>query len=131
MTFSVYCFKDDDGSVPFIEWTETLETIQLSKLNQKLDALNINGESLRPQVLTDTDEPGIFKIRVHGNVQLRPLLCRTPDGTGYVFLVGAKEIQGKLKPKDVLATAVEYKKKLYQDFKSRTDEHERYIKKVK
>jgi hypothetical protein len=103
-----------------------LEVIQRSKLNQKLDALNLNGETLRPYVLTDTDEPGIYKIRVRGNVELRPLLCRTPDNSGYVFLIGAKEVQGKLKPKDALENAVKYKAKLYADFESRSAKHERY-----
>lgn len=126
MTFPIYCYKDENETIPFKEWSESLEVIQRSKLNAKLDALNLNGESLRPQVLTDTDKPGIYKIRVKGNVQLRPLLCRTPDNSGYVFLIGAKEVQWVLKPKDVLETAVKYKEKLYADFETRSVKHERY-----
>lgn len=126
MSFPVYCYVDENETIPFKEWSKSLQSIQLSKLNAKLDALYLNGEALRPQVLTDTDETGIYKMRVKGNVQLRPLLCRTPDNTGYVFLVGAKEVQNKLKPKDALKNAVEYKKKLYEDFVSRSIKHERY-----
>jgi hypothetical protein len=126
MPFNIYCYKDEDGSVPFKDWYENLQKVQLSKLNSKLDALNLNGETLRPHVLTDTDEPGIFKVRVKGNVQLRPLLCRTPDQTGYVFLVGAKEVQSKLSPKEILEKAVKYKNKVYANFDARTIKHERY-----
>ncbi len=126
MPFQIYNYVDDDETVPFKLWSDGLEKTQKAKLNSKLDALYMHGEILRPEVLANTDIPSIFKLRVKGNVQLRPLLCREPNGSGYVFLVGAKEIGGKLHPKDILDKAEKYKNKLLADFATRSTKHERY-----
>lgn len=126
MPYKIYNYVDDDGTIPFKLWSEKLEKKELAKLNSKLDSLHTNGEVLRPEVLANTDIAGIFKLRVKGNVQLRPLLCREPNGAGYVFLVGAKEIGGKLHPKDILLKAQNNKNKLLADFANRSKKHDRY-----
>lgn len=77
----------------------------------------MNGDALIPNTLSPTDEPGILKIRVHGKVQLRPLLCRGPvyPDTEYTLLAGAKEIGSVLKPNGVLALSVVRKQDVIQE----------------
>lgn len=98
-----------------------------AKLNLKLDMLRMHGDTLFPQLLTGTDTPGILKLRVKGNVQLRPMLCKGPLAVEkeYTLLVGATEVGGKLKPKGVDATAAKRKQEVAADPKNRRIEHER------
>lgn len=126
MPYKILCYKHTNETIPFEEWSDKLQNTQKAKLHMKLDILSRVGEELRPTTLTDTNVPGIFKIRVQGNVKLRPLLCRNLDGSGYVFLVGAKEVGGELKPKGILDKAVNYKDKLLQNFELRSTTYERY-----
>lgn len=76
------------------EWTLGLQKIQRAKLNAKLDMLELHGSELFPHVLTDTPTSGIQKLRVKGNVHLRPMLCKGPvnNEKEFTLLIGATEI---------------------------------------
>ena len=60
--------------------------------------LEKEGSNLFPQMLCGTETPGILKLRVKGNVQLRPMLCRGPIEIDkeFTLLLGACEVGGKL-----------------------------------
>ena len=77
-----------------------LQKVERAKLNAKLDMLAKLGSALLPQVLTGTDTAGILKLRVKGNVQLRPMLCMGPinNETEFTLLIGAKERDSRLIP---------------------------------
>lgn len=102
MPFELYDYVDAAGVNVIAEWTKGLQKKERGKLVSKLDLLREHGSELFPQMLTGTDTPGILKLRVHGNVQLRPLLCDGPIEIGkeFTLLLGAKEVGSKLVPAD-------------------------------
>lgn len=102
MPFELYDYVDAAGVNVIAEWTKGLQKKERGKLVSKLDLLREHGSELFPQMLTGTDTAGIMKLRVHGNVQLRPLLCDGPIEVGkeFTLLLGAKEVGSKLVPTD-------------------------------
>lgn len=108
MRFKIFDFVNKKGVNEFKEWSENLQKSQRAKLNEKIDKLALYGDELMPQLLTDSGENGIKKLRITvQNVQLRPLLCNGPinNETEYTFLMGAKEIGGEWEPKNARETA--------------------------
>lgn len=125
MAFEIYDYVDAAGHNLIAEWSKEQQKVQRAKLNAKIDMLNLYGEELFPEVLTDSPIRGIRKIRVKGNVQLRPLLCRGPHGdTEYTLLMGAKEVGDKFDPKDAPQTA-DVRKAIVAGDKNRRCKHER------
>lgn len=130
MLFLLYDYVSANGKNEFQNWTEGLQPTERGKLNQKLDALAKDGESLFPQLLTGTGTAGILKLRVHGGVQLRPLLCRgpVPGESDFTLLAGAREIGWVLKPVGVESVANSRKTEVIQDPTNRRKIHERVAK---
>lgn len=91
----------------------------------------MNGEALYPEMLSPTDVPGILKLRIHGSVQLRPLICRGPVSRGMecTLLRGAIEKGGKL-PAGAVTEALQMKKEVQKDPTNRRKPHERSTKKT-
>ncbi len=114
MSFDLYDYLAHNSTNDFKEWTNSLEKRDRAKLNAKLDMLEKNGPDLFPHVLTGTNTPGIQKLRVKGKVHLRPMLCAGPlaPGKEFTLLVGAKEVQSKLVPKDADQIADNRKKEI-------------------
>ena len=112
MSFEICCYVAENGKKPFLEWFNGLQKNHKSQLSQKIDMLILKGESLRPNALTGTDAPGVSKMRVNSNVQLRPLLCRKNETGCYIFLTGAVERDNVLRPAGILEKAVGYKSNL-------------------
>ena len=91
---------------------------QLIKLQAKIDALMNTGSELSPQLLSDTGQTGIKKIKVQGNPKLRPLLCQLDskdDKEDWVFLLGAFEISSNYVPADALIEAAIRRKEVKED----------------
>lgn len=127
MLFSIYDYVSAKGENEFKEWTKGLEKDQRAKLNQKLDMLERNGPDLPPSLLSDTGTPGIKKLKIKGNVQLRPLLCEGPvnNRSEYTLLMGAKEIGDKWSPPNAPNIANEKKVAVIADPAKRRKHHER------
>lgn len=127
MLFTLYDYVNAQGKNEFKEWTENLQKTQRAKLNEKLDKLIKHGDELFPNMLTGTETPGILKLRIKGNVQLRPLLCKGPVDidSEYTLLMGAKEIGGKWSPKNAPSTANDKKCEVVADPGNRRKKHER------
>lgn len=127
MRFKIFDFVNKKGVNEFKKWSENLQKPQRAKLNEKIDKLAFYGDELMPQLLTDSGENGIKKLRitVH-NVQLRPLLCNGPinNETEYTFLVGAKEIGDEWAPKDARKTARNNMDEIIANPEERRIEHE-------
>lgn len=102
-----------------------MPSIQVGKLEEKIDKLSMVGDELRPIILSGTDMPGIQKIKVQGNPKLRPLLCKgaVNINTEYTLLIGAKEVSFKLVPTGCLAKADSNKSKLINNHSLR----EKYV----
>lgn len=127
MKYDLYDHISLSGKNEIKEWTQKLQSSQLAKLNQKLDSLEQHGLNLRPQMLTDSGVSGILKLRVHGGVQLRPLLCRGPvdNDREFTLLLGAKEIGSKWVPKDAPNIASTIKREITLSSSVRRVRHER------
>lgn len=126
MSFTLYDYVNAQGRNEIKKWRDSLEKVGRAKIDELLDKLEEHGEDLFPAVLTGTDEKSILKLRVRGNVQLRPLLCRGPiaNATEFTLLCGAKEVGWKLTPKGVLVEAVERRRIVIKDPTTRRKIHE-------
>jgi hypothetical protein len=127
MPFALYDYLSASGINEVLVWARELQTPERAKLNAKLDMLATHGPNLRPHTLTGTDASGIQKLRVHGSVQLRPLLCEGPANVNIEFtlLAGAKEVGSKLKPPKILEVAESRKAEVTADPKVRRVAHVR------
>ncbi|NOT15348.1 MAG: hypothetical protein HOP21_07200 [Methylotenera sp.] len=127
MPYKLFDYVNAAGENEIKKWISSLEKKHRAKLNQKLDTLKIHGKTLLPELLSRTSESGIYKIRVHGNVQLRPLLCEgTVDvNSEFTLLLGAKEIGDKWVPKGAPTKANEIKSIVLGNPQNRRVNHER------
>lgn len=127
MAFLLYDYLSGRGFNEIEAWTEALQTRERAKLNQRLDMLEHKGEELFPQILCGTKVAGVMKLRVHGPVQLRPLLCRGPavGEKAYTLLIGAKEVGSKYSPRNAESTAASRKSEVANDLANRRANHER------
>lgn len=130
MSFLLYDYMNEHGLNEIKVWINDLQKKELAKLNSKLDMLHMHGDELIPSTLSPTREPGILKMRVHGSVQLRPLLCRGPINADaeYTLLLGAKEVGSVLRPKNADKLAVIRKDAVTLDPDNRRVLNERYAK---
>jgi hypothetical protein len=96
--WELFDYINEDGVNEIALWTRRLEKRQRIKLNQKLDMLQKHGPELPPQLLAGPIFGHIYKLKVKGNVQLRPMLCKGPvDNDGeYTLLLGAIETDDEL-----------------------------------
>jgi len=109
-----------DGNL-FMQWSARLQKKERAKLNQRLDSLAIHGPGLIPGILSPTGTPSIFKLKIHGKVQLRPLLCEGP-GRGedaFTLLLGAFEISNDYVPKGAPLMAARMRECLIKDVRRR------------
>ena len=100
---------DNSGHGEYTDWQ--LQPPQRAKLDQKLEMLRTAEVDSAGRVSLPTNllagpgykkQKGIYKLKVHGNVQLRPMvtLGQIGDGEGWAILVRAVEKDGKLIPAD-------------------------------
>ena len=98
----LFDYVDAHGRNPFKEWSCNLEKRELAKLNRKLDLLQRHGNELPPGLLSNTSLAHILKIRINGEVAIRPLLCRGPINMAtdveFTLLMGVYEKDRKLPP---------------------------------
>lgn len=130
MPFLLYDYRNAQGQNQIKIWIDDLQKKERAKFYQRLDMLHMHGDELLPNTLSPTNEPGILKLRVHGGVQLRPLLCRGPVNLAkeYTLLLGAKEVGSVLRPKNAEKLAVVRKDDVTHDPTNRRVLNERYAK---
>jgi hypothetical protein len=124
--WTIYDYKDERDGNLMCSWSKRLQKKERAKLNNRIDALAMHGTDLIPGIVAPTGTASIFKLKVHGKVQLRPMLCEGP-GKGepeFTFLLGAKEIQFTYDPPGAPETAAELRENLVKNPKLRC-EHER------
>lgn len=107
VAFSLYDFASEDRESIIAMWQRGLSKRSRGAIDSKLNMLAICGMSLPPKLLVGPiNKTGhIYKLRIHADVMLRPMLCRGPINmdTEFTLLAGAVEIQGKLIPGPELA----------------------------
>jgi hypothetical protein len=106
-------------------WSLGLQTKERAKLNAKIDMLGLHGPELIPGLLSPTGTPNIFKLKVKGQVQLRPMICEGPGiEPSFTLLLGAKEISSEYEPAQAPEKAAEIRNDLLAHPERRV-EHER------
>ena len=119
--WSIYDYIDPvDGNL-FKVWCARLQKKERAKLNNRLDALSIHGPELIPGILSPTGIPSIFKLKIRGQVQLRPLLCEGP-GRGeeaFTLLLGATEVSDDYVPMGAPLIASRLRENLVKDMRRR------------
>lgn len=102
-------------------WSARLQKKERAKLNQRLDSLAMHGPGLIPGILSPTGIVSIFKLKIHGKVQLRPLLCEGP-GRGeqaITLLLGAFEVSDDYVPIGAPLLASRMRESLIKDMRRR------------
>ncbi len=95
-------FVSQRGESVIIEWVKSdrITVRDPAKLNNKIKRLaQLDYElAVGTKLLAGPIYKHVYKLVVHGDVMLRPMLCRGPfDPQGeYTFLLGAVETGGKL-----------------------------------
>lgn len=126
MIYKIYDYINSNGENEFKTWSESLQKEQLGRLNERLDKLEQHGKNLLPEMLSDTSNTKLKKLKIKGKVQLRPLLCYGPVDTDneFTLLKGAKEIQSKWEPKDAVKKALKNRLEVISDPENRRRLHE-------
>jgi len=127
MKNELYDYVGANGQNDIKVWTEGLQKKERAKLNARLDMLAQHGVGLFPHILTNTPTPGILKLRCHGNVQLRPMLCNGPISVNseFTLLIGATERDFRFDPLDADSLANVRKQEVNIDPANRRKKHER------
>lgn len=125
--WNLYNYVDTNGNNVIKKWTEGLQTAQRAKLNQKLDMICRSGLDFAPNLISGTKKSGrVKKLKIKGNVQLRPMLCDGPINQNEVtLLLGAKEVGGKLVPANSYEKAASNLESIVSDPTNRRCKHER------
>lgn len=118
MNWSVYEFLNQRSEGIIAQWIrkERIQKRFIGFLNQKVDLLKRLGPDLPPQLLASLGGQ-IYKLKVRGKVQLRPILCDGPinNGTEYTFLVGCIERGDENDPINAVEIAQENRKIILSD----------------
>lgn len=127
MVYKLFDYVDAHGKNVIKAWTESLQVPQRAKLNEMLDKLAMHGDTLHPLMMAGSGVAGVSKLKVKGNVQLRPLLCKGPIDVEdeYTLLNGAKEVGGELKPQNAREIAKQNRDIVKRDPEHRRKSHER------
>lgn len=102
MPYAVYDFTDGDGRSVIAVWRSVLTARSKAQFDQKINMLATAGMDLPPKLLAGpiNKTRHIYKLKIHADVMLRPMLCKGPFAMNdeFTLLVGAKEVQNKLIP---------------------------------
>jgi hypothetical protein len=125
--WAIYDHVGRDGVNAIAEWTRGLQAVQRKLLRAKLDMLSQAGPDLPTQLLAGTGIAHIYKLRVKGNVQLRPMLCRGPveNDAEFTVLCGAIEVGDALQPANAAERAATIREEILADPNNRRCDHER------
>ena len=109
MILNICDFTDAPGESVIQGWATVLgiSSRMRGRFDSKVDMLIKNGPGLSPQLLAGTKAGHIKKLKIKGDIQLRPHLCIGPieNDKEYTFLAGAVERDWRLIPEDVLIQA--------------------------
>jgi hypothetical protein len=119
--WAIFDYLDDTGVNVITEWLSELQKPERARMDRKIDALHLNGSNLSSDLLSDSSDKNIKKIRVNGRVALRLFLCRGPIDvqSEFTLLIGVIEKDRKV-PTNTVPQAVERRKRVIADHKRRT-----------
>lgn len=122
MLYTIWVFIEPDGTNEFYNWRAKMPSRQVAKMDDKITKLSQVGLDLLPETLAPVYNTGLLKLKIHGNPQLRPLLCRGPHNANseFTLLQGAKEVSSKFKPANAVDMALIKKQRLAADINLRS-----------
>ena len=129
--YAIWDFVSPRGENLILRWAkdENLTKADRARLDQKLDRLAQVEFALAvsTKLLNGPLRKEIYKLKVHGQIMMRPLLCRGPfqKEMEYTLLVGAVEKNSKLKPSTCLKEAAANREAVIADG-NRRRRHERF-----
>ena len=123
----IYDYVDLNGRNDFKAWSRELQSPDLARLNRKLKMLEDNGSDLGPKLLAGPLKgfAHIYKLRVRGTVELRPLLCKGPvdNDREFTLLKGAYEVGSDWVPSSARQDAVARREEVIGDAENRRCRH--------
>jgi len=121
VSYNLYEYVNYAGKSTFSLWANALAIAQRAKLQVKLNLLRTVGPDLPPTLLAGTSSGHIKKLKVKGNVQLRPRLCIGPidQGREFSLLLGVTEVNMKSVPPDADEIAVQRRLDIIADKEQR------------
>jgi len=135
MAWAIFDAIDTSGLSNLVAWVakEKIAKRDIGQLNQKIDMLEQHGPDLPPKLLAGPIKSKrnkklvshIYKLIIHGDRMLRPMLCKGPIDlpTEFTMLLGAIEVGGVLDTDSADAETVRLN--IIAD-KNLRKEHERY-----
>src|SRR5215210_7124409 len=105
--WEIYDYLTPSGRNDIYKWAKDFSKERRGKFEEKLDVLRKFGLDVPKDLLAYLGND-IYKLKVQGKPQLRPLLCRgLTDKTleEFTILIGAIEENDKFRPKDALDQA--------------------------
>jgi hypothetical protein len=113
----IYDYVDPREGNLIYAWSQRLQKKERAKLNSKIDALSLHGLDLIPGIVAPTGTASIFKLKVHGQIQLRPMLCEGPGRRepAFTLLLGAAEVSWEYIPPNAPELAAALREKLIQN----------------
>ena len=125
--FDLYDYVDAGNTNDFETWSNGLQKADLGRLNRKIKMLEDNGPNLGPKLLAGplTGYAHIYKLKIRGSVELRPLLCKGPinNETEYTLLKGAFEVGGAWVPSGARGEAQTRRQEVVNNANSRRCTH--------
>ena len=125
--WELYDYVDHGGVNDFERWSRGLQKPDLARLNRKIRMLEDNGPNLGPKLLAGPlgGYPHIYKLRVRGLTELRPLLCKGPidNETEFTLLNGAFEVGGQWVPGNARSEAQTRRQQVINDPNNRRCPH--------
>jgi hypothetical protein len=110
LPWRIYCFLSERGANLIREWLdeERISSSQRATFQAKIDIFERAGPDMSPGFITTTPiAADIYKMKVKGQVQLRPMACKGPVDLDreYTILLGWIERDNRRVPNEVKAKA--------------------------
>lgn len=105
--WAIYDYLTASGKNDIYKWARKFNGERRGKLESKLDVLRKQGMDV-PKDLLPYLGNDIYKLKVQGSPQLRPLLCRglyNKELKEFTILIGAIEENDEFRPKDAIDQA--------------------------
>jgi hypothetical protein len=131
--YAIWDFVSPRGENEIARWAgdQKLTNGDRAKLDQKMDRLaQVDFQlAVGTKLLNGPIRKEIYKVKVHGQVMMRPLLCRGPVSkeTEYTILKGAIEKDWKLIPATCLQDAVDNRNAVIGDPDKRRCAHAKFF----
>jgi len=105
--WDIYDYLTPSGRNDIYKWANQFNGERRGKFEEKLDTLRRQGVDV-PKDLLPYLGNDIYKLKVQGKPQLRPLLCRgikDKEKEEFTILIGVIEENGKFRPSDAIDQA--------------------------